>query len=97
MSGSVTIEKEMGITHAEFFRVMARALDGREHDLKPDGVVINDGPQRLEIVISEESRRRIALFSLPVTRVTLSFSGYKTNEIDETLIWFDRHFQRGGG
>ncbi|MBL6946268.1 MAG: hypothetical protein ISR47_06505 [Rhodospirillales bacterium] len=97
MSGSVTIEKEMGITHAEFFRVMARALEGRKHDVKSDRVVINDGPQHLEIAISEERKRRIALFCLPVTQVTLTFSGYKTNKIDETLVWFDRHFQRGGG
>ena len=55
------------------------------------------GPQRLDIAISEESRRRIALFSLPVSHVTLTFDGYSAAEVDETLVWFDRHFQRGGG
>ncbi len=97
MNGDVTFEKEMGITHAEFFRVMARALDGRDHQVKPRGVVVDDGSRRLEITIAEECKRRIALFSLPVTRVTLTFSGYSAADVDETLTWFDRHFQRGGG
>ena len=97
MSRPVIIEKEMGVTHEEFFRVMARALNGRKHAIKPGGVVIDDGRQRLEIAISEESRRKIALFSLPVTQVKLTFDGYAATEIDETIAWFDHHFRRGGG
>ncbi len=35
--------------------------------------------------------------TIPVTRVRLTFTGYGEARIAETLTWFDRWFQRGGG
>ena len=87
----------MGLTHAEFFRVIARALEGRRYRVDRNRVVIEDGGGALEITLSEESERRIALMAIPVTRVRLAFTGYGEARIAETLTWFDRWFQRGGG
>ncbi len=87
----------MGITHAEFFRVIAQALEGRRYRIDTDRVVVEDDGGALEITLSEESERRIALMTIPVTRVRLTFTGYGEARIAETLTWFDRWFQRGGG
>jgi hypothetical protein len=97
VNGPLTIEKEMGITHAEFFRVIRRALAGRPHVIEGNRVRIEDGPCRLDITLSAEEERRIALVALPVTRVRLAFTGYGPAETAEALAAFDRWFQRGGG
>lgn len=97
MASRVTIDKEMGITHAEFFRVMGRALNGRDHRFSETGVTIEDAGKKLTITLSEERERRIALMAVPATDVRLQFDGYSRVEIDDTAAWFDRWFQRGGG
>jgi len=97
MPGDIVIDKEMGITHGEFFRNAARALEGRNHRTDANGIVLDDGQKRLEIVLSEEEVRRIALLSLPVTRVRLRFMGYSEAETAAFMETFDRAFQRGGG
>ncbi len=97
MGEPVIVEKEMGITHAEFFRVITRALTGRPHVIEGNRVRIEDGARRLDITLSAEEERRIALVALPVTRVRLSFAGYGPAETAEALARFDRWFQRGGG
>ncbi|MCG8510223.1 MAG: hypothetical protein MI741_13425 [Rhodospirillales bacterium] len=97
MIAPVTIDKEMGITHAEFFRVMGRALENRNHRFSKSGVSIRGVGKSLEITLSEERERRIALMTIPATDVRLEFDGYSQEEIDATVTWFDRWFQRGGG
>jgi hypothetical protein len=97
MTNRFTIEKEMGITHAEFFRVMERALVDRSHRITKTGVTIEDAGKRIEITLSPEKERRIALMTIPVTDVRLDFDGHSKEEIDAVVTWFDRWFQRGGG
>lgn len=97
VSSRHTVEKEMGITHAEFFRVMGRALENRDHRFSQTGVTIEDPGKKIEITLSAERERRIALMAVPATDVRLDFDGYSHDEIEATIVWFDRWFQRGGG
>ncbi|NQU55879.1 MAG: hypothetical protein HQ513_01500 [Rhodospirillales bacterium] len=97
MAGDVIIEKEMGITHQEFFRNIPRALGTDDYQKRTDRVILDGDDKSLEISISEQSERRIALFVLPVTHVTLTFKGYAQTEVTATMEKFDRAFQRGGG
>ena len=97
MASRITVDKEMGITHAEFFRVMSRALNGRNSRFSETGVTVEDTGKKLTITLSEERERRIALMAVPATDVRLQFDGYSPAEIDDTVAWFDRWFQRGGG
>lgn len=97
MASPRIVEKEMGITHREFFRVISRALAGRPHTIGENNVRVAEGDRILDITISEEGERRIALMTVPVTRVRLAFSGYSESKTAETVVWFDRWFQRGGG
>jgi len=68
-------------------------------EIEVDGgrVVAGSGDRRLEITLSAESERRIALLTLPVTHVRLEFIGYGDAEAAAALARFDRGFQRGGG
>lgn len=97
MSDETVLTKEMGITHDEFFRNIKRVVDTDEFAMSTGGIKVVEGDKVLEITISEQTERRIALFVLPVTHVTLTFSGYESAEISTLMQRFDRAFQRGGG
>ncbi|MBT3237332.1 MAG: hypothetical protein HOK06_05325 [Rhodospirillaceae bacterium] len=95
MTGDTIIEKEMGITHDEFFRNIARVLD--DYQQSDSGVIVEDAGRTINISIGAEGERRIALMRIPITPVTLTFSGYAEAEISEFLTTFDSIFRRGGG
>lgn len=97
MSDDVVITKEMGISHEEFFRNIPRVPDTDDYLTNGDGIVIESEGKSLSISISEQSERRIALIVLPVTNVTLTFSGYDEVGVRDVMEKFDRAFQRGGG
>ncbi len=93
----VRIDKEMTISHRDFFRILPGALVTNDFRIDGDTVVVRDGDKRLTIVLSPETQRRIALLKLPVTRVSLEFIGYDPDAVAAAVGRFDRSFQRGGG
>jgi hypothetical protein len=95
--GIMRFSSEMGITHAEFFRLLPAAIAGHSYTLQPDEVLITDGDRYITITLSQESRRIIGRLSLPATRVDFTFSGYAKPEADTFMAQFKLHFQRGGG
>ena len=95
--GPVTISKDMGVTHAEFFRVLPRALGPEAYSRHGARVVRKDANRRLEITLGPEATRQIALLRVPTTAVTLSFSEYSDDDRAAALALFDRAFQRAGG
>jgi hypothetical protein len=95
--GRIRFSSEMGITHAEFFRLLPAALAGHSYTFQPDGVLITDGDRCITITLSQESQRILGRLSLPVTRVDFVFSGYAKPEADTFMAQFKLHFQRGGG
>lgn len=95
--GPVTITKDMGVTHAEFFRLLAKALGPGAYSTDGPRVVRQDGGRRLEITLGPEGARKLALMRVPRTEVTLSFQGYSDAARTAALAIFDRAFQRGGG
>ncbi|MDH5748601.1 MAG: hypothetical protein OEY85_04745 [Rhodospirillales bacterium] len=97
MSGEIVFEKEMGIDHADFFRLLPHALDRLEYIFEDSRAVISDGAKRLEITLSETGERRIALMSVPVTHVRFAYFGYSREEAEEFQAHIDRRYQRGGG
>ncbi len=95
MSEPVVFEKEMAITHRDFERLLARALGHNDFDLVDGRISVVDGARKLEITLSEESVRRIALIALPVTFVRFALTGY--DDAASEMARIDLHFQRGGG
>lgn len=91
------VEKEMGLTHDDFFRIIPRALGSGDFEKTGTGVVLTDGDKRLEISLGPERRRKIALMEIPACDVRLEFSAYSESEREASLDLFDRMFQKGGG
>lgn len=91
------VDKEMGVTHKEFLRLLPRAVGGA--DTRVDGceIRVRDGGRTLRIELSEESVRRLGNFRLPVTHVRLTFAGYSEAERTAALDRFWRIYQKGGG
>ncbi len=91
------VEKDMALTHADFFRIIPRALGAGDFKKKGTGVVLANGDRRLEIALGPERIRKIALMEIPACDVRLEFSGYTEAEREAALHLFDRMFQKGGG
>ena len=95
MSEAVVFDKEMGITHYDFTRLLARAVGHDGFNLQNGQISITDGPRKLEITLSEESERRVAMVVLPVTFVRFALTGY--DDAVQEMARIDLRFQRGGG
>lgn len=95
---SVTVDKDMSISHQDFFRVLPGALATDDYRVDGDRVVAEEGDcRRLEITLSPEERREVPDLSLPKTQVRLTFTGFTDAEMKDRLALFERSFQRGGG
>lgn len=90
-------EKQMGITHAEFFRLLPIALGTDAFTRTPDGVAWHAGPLSGSVILGLESKRRIALLAVPSTPVTIELEGYDDEAAKTFMARFDRAYQRGGG
>ena len=93
----VVIHKEMGITHADFLRLLPNALNSSHFVVKESEITFADSHRQIRISLSPETERVIASMRLPVTHVTLEFKGYTEAERDVFLIHFDNSYRRGGG
>jgi len=94
----VSIQKEMALTHADFFRGLPNAFPDTPYRVSGAGVTVDEDDGRtLEIALGPEGVRQIALLKLPMTRVALTFSGYAKADCEAVMEQFDRAFQRAGG
>jgi hypothetical protein len=91
------VEKDMSISHAEFFRSLAHLLRGEDFELRGDGATIRRGPGTVEIRLGPEGQRRLGNFALPRTPVEIVFDGCPDAEARVFLKRFDDVFRRGGG
>jgi len=98
MSDPVVVEKDMALTHRDFFRLVPKAFPDGNYRLRADGLTRDEaGGRGLEISLGPQGERRIALLSIATTPVTLCFKGYSEEQRAATLVEFDRAFQKGGG
>ena len=89
---------EMGITHSDYRRILPRLLDdaSEQHiDLKTR-VRWADG-RRLDILVSPEKVRKIALLRMPYVNINFEFQGFTHSEMEAFMVRFDRSFHKGGG
>lgn len=92
-----TLSREMGLTHAEFFRTLPSAMGATSYRVDGDRVFAEDNNRRLIIRLDAQQERRIALLHIPYTWVHFDFEGYQPQEIDAFMAYFESRFQRGGG
>jgi len=89
--------KEMGLTHADFFRLLPRAMGEHAYRIEGSSVDADVHDGSLKIVIGPQKTRRIALLHLPYAEVSFTFVGVSESQRLEFMEHFDLHFQRGGG
>ncbi len=97
LATDLTIRKEMGIGHKDFFRILPRALGSNDYSVDGSRIRFGDETRHLQIELSPEGSRTIALLTLPVTHVTLVFHGYSEADSKAALHRFDLYYRRGGG
>ena len=91
------LHREMTITHAEFLRSLVHAVAPATFTVNGRSISVVGAPGQVEIALSEERERRIALLRLPVVDVEIQLSGFAPEALQRFLAQFDRAFQRGGG
>ena len=91
------LNREMGLTHADFFRLLPQVLAGRCWRRNGATIVVTEGRRRLTIQLAPEAERCMASLRLPVTRVSLAFDGYAEQDSATFIARLERYFQRGGG
>ncbi|OUD14073.1 hypothetical protein [Thioflexithrix psekupsensis] len=88
---------EMALTPEEFKRIFAKMMPG-VHEARSDYCLqIQTATLHLRIQLIPQPPRRIALLTLPVTRVELYFDNDSVSERLAFMQRFSHYFQRGGG
>lgn len=94
---SHSFKREMTITHADFFRLLPRALGSEKFAVDGDRIEFNDGNIIMRISISAEQNWKIGALSLPKTRISMELHGCDEREAQQRISKFDRTYQKGGG
>ena len=90
-------EREMTITHRDFFRTLPKALKSYPYQQHENVINVTLEEGEIAITLSEEGVRQIASLSLPITNVTFQIKNVAENTKNEFFKQFDRAYHRGGG
>lgn len=93
----VVLNREMSISHTEFFRSLVPAVAPATFEADGLTITVHGAPGAVTIRLSEERERRIALLCLPVVDVQIELEGFSDEAYEAFMRQFDRSFQRGGG
>jgi len=92
------LRKEMGLTHADFFRMLAQLPGGWLQETRADGASLKFADGRIEIRLGPEQRRHLsALVRIPATEVLFRYENLSEAEQENFQARFDLTYQRGGG
>ena len=89
--------RELGLTHAEFYRFLPPAVAPRTFTVADDRVHIEDGDRTVDIELGPQRYRSIGSLQLPYVEARFTFSGFSETELERFMARFQRYFQRGGG
>ncbi len=92
-----TIEREMSISHSDFFRLLPKAVKSYRYQQGDNHIKVFMHDGEICLSLSEERVRKIASLSLPVTDVTFQIKNVAEKTKNEFFKQFDRAYQRGGG
>ena len=95
---AIVRSREMGLTRADFFRLLPTVLAGSTDAVVYENTVtIGQGSRAIRIELDEGESRRLGTLKIPVLHVLFRFYGHSTADAEAFLARFDRAFQRGGG
>ena len=94
----ITITKEMGLTHQEFYEKLPRLLKEIPYQQANHTIQFQLHGKEVEISLGPEGVRELSKTArLPVTFVTLRFFGCLEAEIKAFVDHFNLRFLKGGG
>ena len=94
---TAVFERQMGLTHADFFRTLPAAMGRLTYRIEGQSVIAAHNGKQVRIQLGPQQERRIALLRIPYVNVQFAFDGYSEAETQAFLDYFDSRFQRGGG
>lgn len=93
-----TVEKEMGITHKDFYSELPNLLNDIPYHQSEEIIKFQLNGKNIEIILGPEKVRELGKsLRLPVTFVALRFFGFSEEEIKGFIRHFDLKFMKGGG
>ena len=92
-----TIEREMTITHKDFYRILPKALRNRKFKINNNTIRINMGNGLVKIELKPERKRKIGSLVLTVTNINIIFEDISSEVREVFCKAFDRSYQKGGG
>ena len=87
----------MTITHADFFRLLPKALGCENYSVGDNRIELTEGNVSVQLALSAETSWRIGALSLPKTEVNIRIEGCDKDEAQRRINQFDRTYQKGGG
>jgi hypothetical protein len=103
LSGSVAVEiiREMGCTPEDLMRWLAKALGDLYQSTSlviDDRELLHGTPPRILLQGATLQSRKIALLSIPVLKLRITFDkSFSVGQIESILSRFDLYTRRGGG
>ena len=91
------IEKQMGYTHADFFRLLPRAMGSNPYEINGLEVNCTLPSGTLKITVGEERERRLVLVVMPCTNVTFEYNNVSDEDRESFSKYFDLRFMKGLG
>lgn len=92
------VEKEMGITHKDFYAELPNLLNDIPYHQAENIVKFQFNCKNIEIILGPEGIRELSRsMRLPVTFVTLRFFDFSEEEISDFIKYFNLKFMKGGG
>ena len=93
-----TIEKEMGITHKDFYAELPNLLGNSPYQKTGDIIHFQYIGKEVEISLGPEGVRKVGpSVRLPVTFITLRLFDFSEKEIRGVIDHFNLKFMKGGG
>lgn len=91
-------EKDLATSRPEFFRNLAIALRGMDHEINGDRITVGKGAKTIAMHLTALPPRVLSpLLKLERWHLTMEFHGYTDKTRDQFLAIFDQAFRRGGG
>lgn len=94
---SIAFSRRMGLSHAEFFRILPPVVEALPHRIEDKVVHIQNGARHLTLTLGPELQRRLGAMRLPGFELRFEFRGYQRSEVEAFMERFDTVFHRGGG
>ena len=94
--GLFGLEREMGYTHEEFFRLLPKALGEYRYKIRDNYVLINFEQGSAQIWIGEQQERRFTeLISFPILPVKFQFHDASQGDKRRLIERFDHVYLKG--